>query len=111
MKTKTTNLLVSMAVVAASPAFPAMLAPSVFAEDPPAGQGASSQQEMKTESTETQPAAQRDTPAATELGTGTERPMRAPESKGAEGATDLGFFAGLPVGPDSNDQIRYLGDE
>lgn len=103
-----TNLLVNMAVVAASLALLSMLAPSVFAEDQPAGQGASSQQEMKTESTETQPPVQGDVPTATELGTGTERPMRAPESKGATG---FGSFEELPLGLDRNDQMRYLGDE
>lgn len=80
----------------------------VFADDQSAGQGPASQQEIKRGDSATPPSMQRETPATTELGAGTERPMEVPESKGA---TDVGSDQGIPLSLDTNDQMKFLGDE
>jgi hypothetical protein len=87
-----------------------MLPLSLFADDQSAGQGPASQQEITKGATDTQPSVQqeRDRPAATELGPGTERPMRAPES---EGTPDIKSVQEVLLSFDSNDQMRHIGDE
>jgi hypothetical protein len=76
------HLLVRNAVLVTSLAvIPWMFAPSLFADDQPAGQGPAPQQEITKGATDTQPSVQQEMPATTQLGAGTERPMKVPEGQ------------------------------